>query len=119
METGRVRVRRTLEVAREGLEVDWNFTGDQFETFKAFFEQQLENGSLSFVMEVMDLGREVEFRDSSYRFNHTDSVYSVSAELLMAPLEESLVPFGAFVDPELGGAFIDPETGGAFIDPEM
>jgi hypothetical protein len=85
-ESGRIRKRRLVEDPREGLDVVWNFTEDEFEAFKTFFDESLENGSLTFLITLFGREREVDFRDSTYGFNHSDNLYTVIAKLLIAPL---------------------------------
>lgn len=87
-ESGRIRKRRTVPDPRETLTVTWNFTADQFEEFKTFFDESLENGSLNFVIPLFGAEREVEFRDSTYSFSRTDNLYAVSASLFVEPLTE-------------------------------
>lgn len=84
METGRLRKRRQQEDRREIWDVTWNFTEDQFETFKEFFDTTLKNGSIRFHIELLGVDRTVEFF-TPYSFNHTDNLFSVSASLLVQP----------------------------------
>src|SRR6187402_1018332 len=78
-ETGRIRARRVYEETEETYEVSWNLKSDQFEAFKAFFEDDLEHGSLSFLLEIFGEELEVVFYDSNYSFSHSDGCYAVVA----------------------------------------
>lgn len=89
MDSGLIRKRRVALEPRKGVQVTWNFTQDQYRTFKAFFEDTLKNGSISFLMLMFGIEHELEFRDSSYSFNRSDNLYSVNADLLMISLLES------------------------------
>src|SRR5688572_19540759 len=68
-ETGRIRSRRAYEEVQSTLEVEWNFTADQFETFKAFFDEDLQNGTGSFELEMNQVMTEVVFFESTYSFS--------------------------------------------------
>lgn len=87
METGRVRVRRQSLTPFDVLHCIWNFTADQFATFKTFFEDTLTNGSEAFTMEILGEAndREVRFLDATYSFTRSDNLVSVSAALLIRP----------------------------------
>src|SRR6266545_6121908 len=54
MESGRSRVRRSFTEPIEVMEVTWNFTEDQYVAFQTFFQEEIENGSLPFVMETLE-----------------------------------------------------------------
>jgi hypothetical protein len=85
METGRIRKRRMFDQQLKTLQVQWNFTEDQFSTFKSFYEDDLENGSLSFATELFhdesDGFREVAFTEDQYTFSRSDNLFTVDAEL--------------------------------------
>lgn len=83
-DSGRIRKRRMVEDPREYWEVVWHFTADQFEVFKAFFDEALENGANNFSIEMFGETRDVEFKDSTYSLNHTDNLYAVSSTLMAA-----------------------------------
>lgn len=86
METGRVRVRPTVESLYEIYEVEWNLTADKFEAFKAFFEDDLEHGSLPFVLELLGEETEVEFLEAdTFEVNHTDNLFNLKAKLCIVP----------------------------------
>jgi len=86
MESGRRRVRRMHDTPIEFIEATWNFTEDQFDTFKTWFENTLENGSLPFYMITTDppsyrLNWELAFKDGNYEFDRSDNLFSVKAVL--------------------------------------
>ena len=87
-ETGRVRIRRIYIPILEPLHCVWNFTADQFDTFKTFFEENLVNGSLTFTIEILGETeeREARFLDATYNFSRSDNLDSVSASLLLSPI---------------------------------
>lgn len=87
-DSGRIRKRRIVENPREYWEVVWNFTGDQFEEFKTFFDETLENGASNFSIVLFGHTREAEFRESSYSFSHSDNLYSVTSSLMVVPLSQ-------------------------------
>lgn len=90
MESARIRVRRDALDPLEIVEVSWNFTEDQFEEFKTFFEETLLNGSQSFQLQTLDTGstrdrlrattRTVAFLDN-YRFSRSDNLFNVGGTL--------------------------------------
>lgn len=86
MESGRLRNRRLHASPIEMMEVAWNFTEDQFDIFKTFFDVGLENGTLEF--DLAGIGT-VAFWESTYSQNHTDNLFYVSAKL------ELTVPYSA------------------------
>lgn len=93
METGRLRKRRQQMDHREVWDVNWNFTEDQFETFKNFFDVTLKNGSIRFHIELFGVDRIAEFF-APYSFNHTDNLFSVGATLLVQPALPSFTSDG-------------------------
>lgn len=94
MDSGRIRKRRIVEDPRDTLEATWNFTSDQFEGFKTFFDVNLENGQNNFLITLFGAEREVVFRDSTYSFTHSDNLYTVNASLFIEPLLD--IPFDDF-----------------------
>jgi len=87
MDSGRVRNRRILDTPLKILEVQWNFTADHFAVFKTFFEEQLENGSLAFGIEIFGVEEEMAFADSTYTFSRSDNLFTVVAVLEYASTE--------------------------------
>lgn len=90
MESGRMRNRRIYPEPIELIDVTWNFTSDEFEAFKDFFEAELENGSLHFTLAVPDFAppltdrtvtRELAFWEGNYAFARGDNLFSVKATL--------------------------------------
>ena len=86
-DSGRIRKRRIADDPREYWEVTWHFTRDQFEEFKRFFDETLENGSSNFAIEMFGEVRDVEFKESTYTFSHSDNLYAVSSTLMAAAPE--------------------------------
>lgn len=80
MESGRARRRRQFEDPLEVMEVQWNFTKDEFDDFKIFFDANLENGSLSFIIEAYGI---VAFLNGTYSFSRSDNLFTVAASLLI------------------------------------
>lgn len=107
-ETNRIRKRRQHLTPRVTLDVTWNFTYDQFETFKVFFDVDLVNGSGNFVIDLFGESREVEFV-GPYSFSHTDNLYAVSATLFLAPILS--IPYDDF-ELYLDGANLHGRAGG-------
>lgn len=81
MESGRIRSRRVNDEPLEVLEVQWSFTANQFFTFKDFFDDTLENGSLPFLIDIFNEEREMVFLESKYDFARSDNLFSVMASL--------------------------------------
>lgn len=99
MESGRFRKRRIFLDSMELMEVQWSFTEDQFDAFELFFHEQLNNGSLSFVLTTAaaaegrppteeDIVREVVFWEGTYSFSRSDNLFAVSATLEVIPQPE-------------------------------
>jgi len=82
METGRVRNRRGFATTLDTYEATWMFTQDQFVAFRDFFNETLENGSLSFMLPMQD-DTEIEaaFMKGVYQFSRSDNLYSVKGVL--------------------------------------
>lgn len=54
MESGRVRARRINTRARRNVNLVWDMTPDQFAFFRAYYQDVLEDGTLSFRLPVPD-----------------------------------------------------------------
>lgn len=80
-ESGRSRYRRLILLPFETIDVQWMFTGDQFETFKNYFEQDLDNGSRDVAVEIYGRARTMVFAESTYDVNRSDNLFNVSAKL--------------------------------------
>lgn len=91
-ESGRIRQRRKYTEEIELLKLEWNFTLDEFVTFKDFFENTLLNGSLPFFLytkepapdpdEVRNVAWVLAFYEAGqYEMSHSDGLYSVSAQV--------------------------------------
>lgn len=78
METGRMRNRRVYDIPVKMIQVAWNFTQDEFDTFKSFFDTDLENGTLTF---DWDEEGTLAFYPATYDFTRTDNLFAVSATL--------------------------------------
>ena len=102
MESGRRRVRRMQLEPIEILDVTWNFTADAYVTFRDFFINDLEHGSLFFVMETLEptdeLGqyilftRSYAFLDGTYVFSESDNLFTVNASLEVDEEEQEDFP---------------------------
>jgi hypothetical protein len=95
MESERIRVRRYFEDFRELLDFEWNFTADEFEIFKAFFETDLCNGESPFEITTIDPDdsnsqsvTDYGFFEAQYQWSYSDSVYNVTATVI---IEEELI----------------------------
>lgn len=92
MDSKRIRTRRSFQSPIQFLSAKWNFTEDQFETFKAFFEDDLVNGSELFEFVSREYDEDPHFMiettwvlafwEGKYAFAFSDNVYAVSATLL-------------------------------------
>lgn len=80
-ESGRTRTRRTFLTPLETLDVQWNFTEDQFNTFKTFFDVTLNNGATTILIEIYGVEKEMAFQESNYAFSRSDNLFSVTATL--------------------------------------
>jgi len=91
MESGRSRIRRMHLEPLEVVDVTWNFVADAYETFKTFFINELEQGSLPFSMTTYELDtdprfslhitRAYAFLDGTYSFTYSDNQFTVTATL--------------------------------------
>lgn len=86
METGRKRLRRQFEDLRKTAEVQWTFTEDQFYTFRSFFQDVLQNGTLAFTLNLYGQPQEVRFLQASFAFDHSDNLFRVSSVLEIPPI---------------------------------
>jgi hypothetical protein len=115
MESQRIRVRRYFTDYRELLDFEWSFTVDEFEIFKAFFEDDLCNGESPFIITFTDPDdsnmqsiTDYGFFEGEYQWAYTDGVYAVTATVI---IEEELIeaivePF----DPDLCAVVIWPDV---------
>lgn len=91
METNRKRVRRQHDEVIEILDVTWNFTRDEYDAFRTFFIEEIEQGQDYFRLTTIELSatpgthaeveRIVAFLDGTYQFSRSDNLFSVSAQL--------------------------------------
>lgn len=88
METGRTRIRRRSVPLWEMFDFECNFMEDKFEEFKEFFEQDLENGSRIFVLEVFGVETEVYFAEPTYAWERSDNLFKIKFNLCAVTEEE-------------------------------
>ncbi len=91
MESGRQRIRRLYTEPIEVMEVTWNFTVDEYSTFRDFFIHTLQQGSLPFEMETKEFApdpdyirvytRQYAFLNGTYEFSRSDNLFSVRTTL--------------------------------------
>lgn len=90
MESNRVRTRRVHHEVFETIDVQWNFTEDEYNTFRNWFIAELDQGVLRFQMvtlelsptdTVMEVTRVLAFLDGTYNFNRSDNLFTVTATL--------------------------------------
>jgi hypothetical protein len=119
METKRIRVRRAYENYFTIVDLQWNFTQDEFETFKAFFEDDLVNGQYTFVITIVDPDdptqqtvTEYGFYEEAYQFGRGDNLYNVRARMTIEEEEVGAIPEP--FDPGLCGAIITEGGGTTF-----
>jgi len=86
MESGRVRKRRTRDDAFQTMLATWALVDDEFDAFNTFYQEDLQNGTLTFAMD----GVEYAFL-SPVRFSISieENLYLVSAQLEMGLEEET------------------------------
>lgn len=99
MESRRQRIRRLYTDSLELIDVTWNFTGDDYATFRDFFQEDLEQGTLFFTMETKELTddpaiihvytRDYAFLDATYSFSESDNLFAVQATLQIGLDSES------------------------------
>lgn len=117
METGRARRRRTALEPIEYLECTWNFTQDEFESFKEFYEGDLSNGAFEFAMttfdrspvpgEMYEVTRLLAFA-GPYSFIHSDNLYTVNGVLEVVWANQISVEDPDYIDPTPGDDLIVP-----------
>ena len=104
MESKRIRVRPMHADHLEILEFEWNFTADEFEIFKAFFEEDLENGSYPFEISFMDpddsnqdIVIDYGFFEGTYQWARSDNLFTVYARMVVEEevIEQREEPFPA------------------------
>ena len=83
METGRKRIRRTFQDIKEAYSVRWSFVQSEYSTFLDFYETELDNGSLSFVLTIYGVEREFVFANGQYSFQKLDNAVLVSSVLFL------------------------------------
>jgi len=91
MESNRVRFRRTYHEAEEILDVTWNFTRDQYNEFRNFFIEELNQGVYRFQMMTAEMAdppalyhqvtRVLSFLTGNYSVSGSDNLITVSASL--------------------------------------
>lgn len=81
MESERVRVRPQYTESLELMDVQWNFTVDQFQTFESFFRNTLSQGEGDFALEVLGTTFTLAFFPATYSFAKSDNLFSVTATL--------------------------------------
>lgn len=111
MESRRTRVRRVHDSSIKLMEVMWNFTVDEYDTFRTFFIEELEHGERPFVLMTLEqspdptvireFARDVAFFDGGYQFSGSDNLVTVEAVLEVDAEEFNEIenPFSTF-DPE-------------------
>lgn len=101
MESNRKRIRRLHTTSIELIDVDFNFTEDQYDTFRTFFISELDSGVKSFVLITYELAaldgyyqivdRLVSFVDGTYSFSQSDGLVVVTGTLIVESEEVSQV----------------------------
>lgn len=91
MESTRPRVRRVETEGLELMEVVWNMTEDQYDTFRTFFIEDLDQGALMFEMVTFEpaplagyiytVTRTLAFLDGNYTHSISDNLVTVNAVL--------------------------------------
>ena len=95
MESKRIRVRRYYPDFFTVYDFEWNFTQDEFDLFKTFFEDDLVNGSECFTIQFLDPFDSSQlsitdygFFEAGYQFSYTNGFFKVTA---VAVIEEEQV----------------------------
>lgn len=93
MESNRLRIRRIHIEEVELMDVEWNFTLDQYETFRQWFIEEINSGVDFFIMITFDLvrtpgyyvetTRELAFLDGTYSMSQSDGLVNVTATLIL------------------------------------
>lgn len=125
METNRRRTRPIYTETVQVLDVQWNFTGDQYSDFVDFFRDGLNNGVYRFEMETLEpspvegdiyeVTRYLSFLDGTYEFTRTDNLVEVRATLLVEHEEKVSIANPATHDqqmhppPEISSTGTTPE----------
>lgn len=136
-ESGRKRVVREFEDYREIVDLEWNFTSDEFEIFQGFFEDDLANGAFPFYLSYLDpddssflIETDYQFVEADYAISRADNVFNVQAVCILQgtateELEEPFVPGlcgviieGSFIV-EGGGTTFDCYAVGDYTDTDM
>lgn len=100
MESKRRRVRRLHMSPIELIGVQWNFTVDQYDAFRTFFIEDLNQGEQIFELITYELAstdgyyiivtRQVAFVDGRYTFTESDNLFEVKGTLIVESEEESV-----------------------------
>lgn len=101
MESRRKRVRRQHHEALEMMDVQWNFTQDQYDTFRNWFIDELDQGVKTFPLSTLELSPEpgkmlavtricAFINVPPYTFSRSDDLFTVFATLAI-DREESIV----------------------------
>src|SRR5581483_4788874 len=111
MESQRPRVRRMQVEQLELMQVQWNFTEDQYRHFRDFFIGDLETGVRKFHLMTFEpaqqahyyvvVERIVEFLDGKYQFSQEDNLFSVVSNLIVDSEHTSLpIPIPGDIPPK-------------------
>ncbi len=103
MESRRKRIRRLHQESIELIDVEWNFTIDQFDVFRTFFVDELGQGVELFLLVTFELSpdplyyfevsRMVAFVDGTYTFNQSDNLITVRGTLIVDEEETIAIPY--------------------------
>ena len=95
---------RGYEDALVVVDLEWNFTADEFAAFQTFFEDELDNGAFPFYITFLDpddssyeVTTDYQFIEPDYQFSRSDNLFNVAAVAVLASsaieqLEEPFVP---------------------------
>lgn len=115
MESKRIRVRRYYPDFFTVYDFEWNFTQDEFDAFKTFFEEDLDNGAEAFriqMLDPLDSGQlsiiDYGFFEAGYQFSYSDGVFKVTAVVVIEA--EQLDPFPEPFPAGLCEVVINPEV---------
>jgi len=86
MDSGRTRVRRQFPYPLVTWEVAWNLTQDLYDEFRTFFQDTLQQGTITILLEIYGEEKELAFQDSRYSLSRSDGVFRVSAILEEMPV---------------------------------
>lgn len=127
-ETERTRVRKYFPEKLEVFDFQWNFTQDEFDIFKTFYEDELDNGQEAFTIQVLDPDDsnalsiiDYGFFESNYQWSYTDGVYQVIAQVIVEletieQLEEPFDPAPCNIFPPIWPPVSDGEGGGTTFE---